>query len=251
MSESDKPLIAECPSCQTRFRVTVEQLAVADGRVRCGACLTVFDGRAATVADVPIPAADPIDILLDGPATAETARDESVAEEAPVESTAAGDEDAEPTSGRRLHPAVLVLAIAAALGALAVGVLVLQYETFVQHPVLREAYEAAGMDLPAYRALDAIRVDNPSVDERTGAAEDLIVRLNLANTAPRHQRFPTLAVRFYRADGEALPEQRIDPAAYLPSPTHTRRMTPNKRFAVQFRLDDPGREAASYSISLL
>ncbi len=39
-----EPLITECPSCGTRFRVTEAQLQRARGRVRCGACLTVFDG---------------------------------------------------------------------------------------------------------------------------------------------------------------------------------------------------------------
>jgi predicted Zn finger-like uncharacterized protein len=42
--ESVEPLVTECPSCQTRFRVTENQLQVAAGRVRCGACLTVFQG---------------------------------------------------------------------------------------------------------------------------------------------------------------------------------------------------------------
>ncbi len=38
------PLVTACPNCDTRFRVTEQQLRVASGRVRCGACLTVFEG---------------------------------------------------------------------------------------------------------------------------------------------------------------------------------------------------------------
>jgi predicted Zn finger-like uncharacterized protein len=37
-----EPLITQCPTCETRFRVTDAQLGSAGGRVRCGACLTVF-----------------------------------------------------------------------------------------------------------------------------------------------------------------------------------------------------------------
>ena len=45
MSEENlDPLITECPNCDTRFRVTESQLQIAGGRVRCGACLVVFDG---------------------------------------------------------------------------------------------------------------------------------------------------------------------------------------------------------------
>jgi predicted Zn finger-like uncharacterized protein len=39
-----EPLITQCPTCRTRFRVTEVQLNAAAGRVRCGACLSVFAG---------------------------------------------------------------------------------------------------------------------------------------------------------------------------------------------------------------
>ncbi|MDA0979571.1 MAG: hypothetical protein O3B72_13515, partial [Proteobacteria bacterium] len=37
--------ITRCPGCSTSFRVTGEQLRLADGDVRCGACLTVFQAE--------------------------------------------------------------------------------------------------------------------------------------------------------------------------------------------------------------
>ena len=37
--------ITQCPHCGTSFRVRTEQLAVANGSVRCGACLQVFGAR--------------------------------------------------------------------------------------------------------------------------------------------------------------------------------------------------------------
>jgi predicted Zn finger-like uncharacterized protein len=42
--DSLEPLITQCPTCRTRFRVTELQLNAAAGRVRCGACLSVFAG---------------------------------------------------------------------------------------------------------------------------------------------------------------------------------------------------------------
>jgi len=38
-------MVTQCPSCGTRFRVTPEQLEARQGKVRCGLCMTVFDGR--------------------------------------------------------------------------------------------------------------------------------------------------------------------------------------------------------------
>jgi predicted Zn finger-like uncharacterized protein len=39
---NDSGLVTRCPECSTSFRVTEDQLAVANGAVRCGACLQVF-----------------------------------------------------------------------------------------------------------------------------------------------------------------------------------------------------------------
>ncbi len=52
MVEEDlEPLITRCPNCSTQFRVTESQLAAAGGRVRCGACLTVFEGTEHLILD--------------------------------------------------------------------------------------------------------------------------------------------------------------------------------------------------------
>ncbi len=40
---SQSSLQTQCPSCQTRFRVTEEQLGIAKGKVRCGNCMKVFN----------------------------------------------------------------------------------------------------------------------------------------------------------------------------------------------------------------
>ncbi len=52
-------MVTQCPSCGTRFRVTTEQLEARQGKVRCGLCMTIFDGRAplqATTEPTPPPA---------------------------------------------------------------------------------------------------------------------------------------------------------------------------------------------------
>ncbi len=46
---STTDLLTRCPQCQTTFRVTAEQLAVRDGRVRCGKCQHAFDAPSAAV----------------------------------------------------------------------------------------------------------------------------------------------------------------------------------------------------------
>lgn len=50
-------LVTKCAHCGTTFRVTQRQLQAHNGRVRCGTCMTVFDGLKELVA-LPEPAAD-------------------------------------------------------------------------------------------------------------------------------------------------------------------------------------------------
>jgi len=42
-------LVTKCASCGTTFRVTQQQLQAHNGKVRCGTCMTVFDGLQALV----------------------------------------------------------------------------------------------------------------------------------------------------------------------------------------------------------
>ncbi|MBO1113179.1 DUF3426 domain-containing protein [Bordetella petrii] len=46
-------MTTRCPQCGTAFKVVPDQLRVRNGLVRCGACGTVFDGRACLVAQIP------------------------------------------------------------------------------------------------------------------------------------------------------------------------------------------------------
>jgi len=50
-------IITSCPECHAQYKLTPEQLAVAGGKVRCGACMTVFQASPAPVRAAPPTAA--------------------------------------------------------------------------------------------------------------------------------------------------------------------------------------------------
>ncbi|MGE8639758.1 MAG: DUF3426 domain-containing protein [Achromobacter sp.] len=52
-------LTTRCPQCGTSFKVVPDQLRVRNGLVRCGACSTVFDGRACLLPDAGASATPP------------------------------------------------------------------------------------------------------------------------------------------------------------------------------------------------
>ena len=90
VDEDLEPLITRCPNCATQFRVTEIQLAAAGGRVRCGACLTVFEGTEYLILDEESSFSDgaeadaALDALLDELGTDDRAL---VAEPEPAEET--------------------------------------------------------------------------------------------------------------------------------------------------------------------
>lgn len=56
MPVGNATLITRCPDCATAFRATSAQLALREGRVRCGNCGMVFDARENALASDPPPA---------------------------------------------------------------------------------------------------------------------------------------------------------------------------------------------------
>lgn len=66
---SDK--LTRCPHCQATFKVSEAQLSVANGRVRCGACMNVFDALAYSLGDAP--ATQPIPPTIDSKAASSKA----------------------------------------------------------------------------------------------------------------------------------------------------------------------------------
>jgi len=75
-------LQTQCPNCQTRFRVTDEQLGIAKGKVRCGNCMNIFNAIEHQV----VPAS--------GQPSRKSAAPEKTASKAPpTDSASAGEED--------------------------------------------------------------------------------------------------------------------------------------------------------------
>ena len=87
-------MISECPSCRTQFNVTAEQLALADGDVRCGKCMLVFSALKTQVVEQPTETRLSISPLSDPEKPADT----DIAQN--PKSTAASDEESPTTSAK-------------------------------------------------------------------------------------------------------------------------------------------------------
>lgn len=264
-----------CPQCQTRFLITREQASVAEGMVRCGACLTVFDCR--EVAIGPAPAPPPVTRLLDAPASAAESQRGPVPAKAETGSAASPPEPAldsrprvvapqplaarnsetKPASRRRWtnvgRPAMAYAATFACLGStFAALVLAIQFPVWSDEPATHAIYETACSVLPCtlqpVRALERIGLMAPQV-ERAAISSDLHVRFNLVNRANFAQPLPDVGLRLLTADGDLIEERRFTPDQYRPDGTQD--MTVDATVEVSVTLDDVNEGATMYAVSLL
>ena len=75
-------IITECPACTTRFQVTKGQLKIANGKVRCGSCLEVFNAEVYRCDDIP----DTVELLQETEKQAESIKEATT--EAPTRGAA-------------------------------------------------------------------------------------------------------------------------------------------------------------------
>ncbi|MFP6806953.1 MAG: zinc-ribbon and DUF3426 domain-containing protein [Pseudomonadales bacterium] len=84
MSDIDS-IITRCPSCETSFRITVEQMEMAAGAVRCGSCLRIFQADEQIIKQV-LDELEPTDSHVATPPELEAVDDEPVISEQAVSS---------------------------------------------------------------------------------------------------------------------------------------------------------------------
>ena len=286
--ESQGTYPCTCPGCETRFRVTDAQLAVANGRVRCGACLTVFDcsdlvarpepdevaGAKLAGESLQPGSARGLPLASKSPQPG-SARGEPLASKSPQPGSArgsplAGNDPAivptkvpeaaprtqhrSPVSATPVPVGLFATAYAASVLLLAALVLGLMFPAWSQQPTLRGVYRAACAIAPCepapLRALAAIAVKPLRAERRAGPPPTLAVPLELTNQAAFPQPFPDFAVRIVTSDDRELPGLRLTPEDYL-TRGHSPKMTPNTPVTIELQLEDPGGDAARYMLSAL
>jgi predicted Zn finger-like uncharacterized protein len=225
-------LITRCPECATAFRLASAQLDMADGMVRCGKCMAVFDAEN----NVPLPV---VTALLHNEFT-----------RPPVP-------EKQPPTGRRLTTAMVVV-----LGAL---LLAGQYSYFFSRELsqistyrqpLRQFCNLLGCQIDPFRDLNQLSIKRfivrPDPNQPIALAVDLIIE----NSAAFDQPYPKLFIRFEDLQNELVAQRIFSAQQYLMEDTASlpakRNAIPARaRTRVNFSLLDPGATAVNYSVELV
>lgn len=246
-------LITCCPTCQTMFQVSGEDLRVSDGWVRCGKCNGVFDASAHLQAmpDEKPSAQPPAQPERETPGDGmpfEVDRAEDAAEIAPVDAKASieesrdelspatfrrEDQSSRPSvtaervsfssrppsrrSGWRLvFWSVMLVVLAVAL----LGWVRHERQALVQRlpallPVLESLCSVSACEMKAPRQLDMIVIEETALQDLTPS--DYKIQLVLKNTGSGPVELPSLKVTLTGPQGEVLASHIASPLQFAPS----------------------------------
>jgi predicted Zn finger-like uncharacterized protein len=240
-----------CPNCATKFRLTPEQLEIAEGMVRCGKCMGVFNASDNKI-EVPQASSEELKEELNEETKALPVITELLHNEFDQQQTAIKDK----TPNRVIAKLIIIL-----LGAI---VLAAQYSYFFSRELSQtEAYrkplssfcEHLGCSLDLFRDIDKHRVRQFMVQSDPNQPGALVVDLIIENRAQFHQPFPKIALRFADMQNQTVAERVFLAREYLAHnstslPAKPKLIPKGKQRRVNFRLVDPGIKAVNYSVAL-
>jgi predicted Zn finger-like uncharacterized protein len=207
-------MITRCPACGTAFRVHSDQLTARGGQVRCGQCTTVFDARAALVADADargIAPGPPPATRADEIALVEAAVSQPLGNTLPPEpeiSLSESDSEFEfgPRPGRRSRLAGQVAY--PYRGELAV----LWPEA---RPLLAAACRGLRCTIPLPQHPELISLESAELAAERGVAGVLTLSAVLRNRAGFAQAHPALELTLTDAQNQPLARRVLAPSDYL------------------------------------
>jgi predicted Zn finger-like uncharacterized protein len=219
-----------CPCCRTTFRVNEEQLAAAGGKVRCGACQTVFDGRAHLLAATRTPTS--------------TTRG---ADDLTFVTRTHAPRSTRSTVGWTLLNLALLISLAGQYAHHHRAALAAQ-PTF--RPGVELLCKVARCDLPPWRDLTAFELTSRNVQSHPKFDRALLLDATFVNRSARPQPYPDLLVTFLDSAERPVASRRFHPAEYL-SAQPTTSLTAGAEAHVVLEILDPGDRALGYEFTFM
>ena len=219
-------MLTQCPNCDAYFRIRADELAAADGRVRCGNCRSEFDALHNLHDDDSAP-------RLDTPKKTTSEVDADATEKTPpsverstydilqqaAQSTSEHDQSSQ-SKGETGSSTGWVLGVV-----LLIGLFIAQYSWFhngelIQRvPELRPAIQwfcgLTGCVIPERRDLAALHVVARDIREHPRFKRVLLVNTTIQNDAKFQQRFPDLQLEMFDTGGAPVGGRRFSPEEYL------------------------------------
>jgi predicted Zn finger-like uncharacterized protein len=234
--------VTECPDCHAKFRVTDGQLRLADGRVRCGNCLSIFDAHNGRADRPAVTAIDHSKEHSTGLQFAQLDAEPIVLERF----------NTQPESPFKTALMILILLLCATLSAL-------QYLWFERaklnaHPSLRPLYillcSQIDCDLSAKEGLALLTIEQTLVRDHPRYSNALEVTLKINNQSTLYQPYPAVELSLKDLQGRLISRRTFDPNEYLELGINPERLSPKLPVQIQLTLTKPDEAIASFEANL-
>lgn len=253
-----------CPKCDTLFRVTDDQLNIADGIVRCGICEYIFNvnddtdslesGATDPSSEKPVVKED--DHQPDAYNFFEDKHDETVDYVVPREFR-----DSHNNKKSSLIPSVM-WGIGTILLTLS---LIIEYIWFNRNDYIREPGILAEVDNLclefdctnlSFRAPSQIELVSRNIYSHPNEKQALMVNVTIKNNAAFSQPYPTMKIDFTDIRGNTIATRNFLPQEYLyalnlQQDGHENLLAPYTNRDITIEIVDPGIEALTYEFDFL
>jgi predicted Zn finger-like uncharacterized protein len=273
-------MYTRCPTCQTYFRVSREQLQASSGQVRCGRCQVVFDAFATLSAQPPnaartragtTPPASSEDTVAPASPSATAHEASAFADEAPARSSgvaASQDHDevltlpddlfgsgvAVQEAGRRWPWALGIGLLVLLLGMQALFFFGSEVVASVPswRPALAQACDWLGCRFPLARIPDQLFIDASDMQVLNPAhAGEVLLTATIRNRASVPQELPLLEVTLTDASNQTAARKVFYPAQYLDkTQEQPASVGPNQEILVKLYLDTADIKPTGYRLYL-
>lgn len=275
-------MLTQCPKCKAVFRITQNQLQQAMGKVRCGQCNAVFEGREAkademiaakrissaareqlTTSNASPPLAVqndsgeniPIPNLIaeQGPAydLKEPVAEHFLAHELAGISQAPSTEHSRYTIAKLLATTTAVITILFLALLLAAQIALFHKDRLSRQPILAETIsnlcEVFGCVNEPVRDLERIEIINRNVISHPTLPNALMISATFANIAPFPQPYPLMQVSLTDLQGKIIATRRFVPREYLSAASDSKGlMPPGHPITASVEVADPGGGAVAF-----
>ena len=257
------PRVTSCPHCKTSFRITQAQLRAANGSVRCGSCLQVFDAKSSADKETsPQPKEKTVtapSLELSASNTEEPLKPVSSTE--PEQNFSKAIRELDEKEGRltqftRKQRQQNYLWSACAV--FFVLILLFQYawfnkDTLSLNSTLHPAYEwlckTASCTLPPRIDIASMKSLQLMVRSHPDQEDALVVDAVIINNAEHFQPYPILDLSFTDINGNLVANREFSSQEYLAGElAGSKKMPIGQPIRLALEIIDPGQDAVNYAL---
>lgn len=226
-----------CPHCNTRFKIAEAQLALRNGKVRCGQCLQAFDALPHFIATEPVATAIP-----------------EISPEQPTASFAATPKK-RPSKRRIVNLLAAIFSLLLLITLIGQATYFFRVDLAARYPNLKPALLAychlLRCELPLPQQAENMSIEASDLQAVPEHDDQIILNALLRNRAPYPQAFPYLELTLNDNQDRPLARRIFRPEHYLPRTENTRTgLAGNHEVIIKLPLNIHDLKATGYRLVL-